>query len=173
MDDLAHFDILYEFLKGRKAPIGTTKEWGGIKYIKVSEDKGGKKNWKRFGAEHAAKQGKQVKQKMRGRKGSRPEKGVPQRSFILFNQKNQREVKGYLFKGKLGHYQAGKGIPRSGKVIVVDFKERKVIGEAHTKKGVDKLLRLHSGDTKVMPLAYIPKRGRPRGSSKKSPSRAA
>ena len=172
--DLGHFDIFYEFLKGQKSTIGTTSEWGGIKYIKVADVKGaGRKNWKRYGAEHAAKEGKQVKQKIRGRKGSRPEKGVAQRSFILFNRKNQRKVKSYLFKGKLGHYQADKGIPKSGKVIVVDFKARKAIGEAHTKKGVEKLLRLHSGDREVMPLAYIPKRGRPSGSRKKRPQRAA
>ena len=160
--------ILYEFLKGRGLPIGTIRTHGGKKVIKVADGQ-----WKRYSAEHAAKEGKQVKQKIRGRKGSRPEKGVAQRSFILFNRKNQRKVKSYLFKGKLGHYQAGKGIPRSGKVIVVDFKGRKVIGEAHTKKGVEKLLRLHSGDREVMPLAYIPKRGRPSGSRKKRPQRAA
>ena len=78
-----------------------------------------------------------------------------------------------MFKGKLGHYHADKGVPKSGKIIVVDFKQRKVIGEAHTKKGVQKLLGLHSGDTKVMPLAYVPKRGRPRGPSKKTLARAA
>ena len=158
--------ILYEFLKGQGLPIGTIRTHGTKKVIKVSNEKGGKNNWKPYSAEHAAKQGRQVKEKIRGRKGTRPEKGVAQRSFILFNRKNQRKVKSYLFKGKLGHYQADKGIPKSGKVIVVDFKERKVIGEAHTKKGVEKLLRLHSGDTKVMPLAYIPKRGRPKGSKK-------
>ena len=165
--------ILYEFIKGRGLPIGVTRTHGGKKVIKVSNEKGGKNNWKPYSAEHAAKQGKQVKQKIRGRKGSRPAKGVAQRSFILFNKKNQRQVKPYLFKGKIGHYHADKGIPKSGKVIVVDFKQRKVIGEAHTKKGVQKLLGLHSGDTKVMPLAYIPKRGRPRGPSKKTLARAA
>ena len=159
--------ILYEFVKGRGLAIGTIRTHGGKKVIKVSDGK-----WKRYSAEHAAKQGKQVKEKIRGRKGSRPAKGVAQRSFILFNQKNQPKVKSYLFKGKLGHYQSEKGIPKSGKVIVVDFKGRKVIGEAHTKKGVDKLLRLHSSDRKVVPLAYIPKRGRPVGSKKTLPKAA-
>ena len=163
-----HQRILYEFLKGRGLPIGTIRTHGGKKVIKVSDGK-----WKRYSAEHAAKQGKQVKEKIRGRKGSRPAKGVAQRSFVLFNRKNQRKVKSYLFKGKLGHYQSEKGIPKSGKVIVVDFKGRKVIGEAHTKKGVQKLLKLHGGDTKIMPLAYVPKRGRPVGSRKRSPPRAA
>ena len=160
--------ILYEFLKGRGLPIGTVRTHGGKKVIKVADNK-----WKHYSAEHAAKQGRQVKEKIRGRKGTRPKKGVAQRSFVLFNQKNQRKVKSYLFKGKLGHYKAEKGVPKSGKVIVVDFKERKVIGEAHTKKGVQKLLSLHSGDTKVMPLAYIPKRGRPKGSKKTPSARAA
>ena len=148
--------ILYEFIKGRGLPIGTVRTHGGKKVIKVADGK-----WKRYGSEHGAKQGRQVKEKMRGRKGSRPAKGVPQTSFVLFNRKHQRKVKSYLFKGNLGHYNGEKGIPKSGKVIVVDFKRRKVIGEAHTKKGVQKLLKLHSGDTKVMPLAYVPQRGRP------------
>ena len=121
--------ILYEFIKGRGVPIGTPSTHGGIRVIKVADGK-----WRRFSGEHAAKQGRQVKEKIRGRKGSRPNKGVAQRSFILFNRQNQRKVKSYLFKGKLGHYHADKGIPKSGKVIVVDFKGRKVIGEAHTKR---------------------------------------
>ena len=84
--------ILYEFVKGRGLPIGTIRTHGGKKVIKAADGQ-----WKRYSAEHAAKQGKQVKEKIRGCKGSRPAKGVAQRSFLLFSLKNQRKVKSYLY----------------------------------------------------------------------------
>ncbi len=160
--------IYLEFLKGQGFPIGTPRTWGGKKYIKV-----GPGQWKPYTSERAAKMGRMVQEKIRGRKGKRPMSGVTKKAFVFFNPKRSKRTLGnYLTKGKVGTYDPGKGIPKGGKVILVNADGRRVIGEAHTKKGVARITQL-AGGPNIHTLAYVPRRGRPSGSSPSTGKQAA
>ena len=160
--------IFYEFLKAHGLPIGTVRQRRGGKFIKVAPDK-----WKRYSAHEAAKKGRKVQEKKRGRKGKRAVSGVPLRTYTLFNKRSgRRPITRYAEKGKFGAYNASAGIPKGGKMLLVnaDGDGRSVIGEAHTKKGAAKLMSIAGGkDTRA--VAYVPNRGRKRAGQRQITSR--
>ncbi len=145
-------NLLINFLKARGLPIGTVRNRRGGKFIKVSDGK-----WQRYSSEHRRKKGLAVKEKKRGRKAK---SGQPRKTLHAFNVRKPRKLRDYLDKGRVTYYQASKGIPKSGKVIFAHGSN--VLGEAYTKKGAERFLKLHKDSKGLYALAYKAKRGRPK-----------
>ena len=158
--------LFYDFLKARGLPVGAVRRRRGGQYIKTAPNK-----WKRYSTRDAAEKGRKTQEKIRGRKGKLPASGVPKKAFVLFNRRNSKPLASYIEKGRLGAYNPEAGIPKGGKMILVNARIRRVIGEAHTKKGASKLISMAGGKS-IHAIAYIPKRARKPISPKQKPKRS-